>query len=228
MKDLAKVLKHEFLKTFDIMTKEFIRLYPQIFEDKIKKFSRFTILIRDNYNYKLMAEKTFNYLKPYENDLKNKNTSILSEIILFDNLIDFKVFNDASNERKLIILDYIYQYYQCFHLSTFNDSDTLKKYFKDMDENSKNELTDIIVRIKDHPTIQDMIKDVERETEKRGMNHEELLADLLTGKPKKQTKQLVKKLGNKYKDKIINDTSLQEEISPLISKVQTMFPNFKK
>ena len=105
---MEKVLKNEFATIFKQMTTEFSRLYPKIFnEEKNKKLNRYLKMNRDSHSFKENAKKIHEQLVKYKQDFDIKNIDILKDIVLFDSLIDFKVFENETEKTKKIILEYI-------------------------------------------------------------------------------------------------------------------------
>ena len=215
---MEKVLKNEFATIFKQMTTEFSRLYPKIFnEEKNKKLNRYLKMNRDSHSFKENAKKIHEQLVKYKQDFDIKNIDILKDIVLFDSLIDFKVFENETEKTKKIILEYIIQYYQCFSLAILETNEDIQEFFKQID---KEEYTDLLERLSNNSTIKELISDVQAEMQKNNLTEMELLQNLTSGKRNKKTMQMVKKLGGKFHSKLQNDKQLKQDLEPILEKVK--------
>lgn len=221
---MEKVLKNEFATIFKQMTNEFSRLYPKIFnEEKNKKLNRYLKMNRDSHSFKENAKKLHIELDKYKKDFDAKNTNILKDIVLFDSLVEFKVFENENEKTKTIILEYIIQYYQCFSLAILESNEDIQKFFKQID---KDEYTDLLERLSNNSTIKELVSDIQVEMQKNNFTEMELLQNLTSGKKNKKTMQMVKKIGGKFHSKIQNDKQLKQDLEPLLDKVKD-FVNIK-
>ncbi len=221
---MEKVLKNEFATIFKQMTNEFSRLYPKIFNDeKNKKLNRYLKMNRDSHSFKENAKKLHIELDKYKKDFDAKNTNILKDIVLFDSLVEFKVFENENEKTKKIILEYIIQYYQCFSLAILESNEDIQKFFKQID---KDEYTDLLERLSNNSTIKELVSDIQVEMQKNNFTEMELLQNLTSGKKNKKTMQMVKKIGGKFHSKIQNDKQLKQDLEPLLDKVKD-FVNIK-
>ena len=221
---MEKVLKNEFATIFKQMTNEFSRLYPKIFNDeKNKKLNRYLKMNRDSHSFKENAKKLHIELDKYKKDFDAKNTNILKDIVLFDSLVEFKVFENENEKTKTIILEYIIQYYQCFSLAILESNEDIQKFFKQID---KDEYTDLLERLSNNSTIKELVSDIQVEMQKNNFTEMELLQNLTSGKKNKKTMQMVKKIGGKFHSKIQNDKQLKQDLEPLLDKVKD-FVNIK-
>lgn len=221
---MEKVLKNEFATIFKQMTNEFSRLYPKIFnEEKNKKLNRYLKMNRDSHSFKENAKKLHIELDKYKKDFDAKNTNILKDIVLFDSLVEFKVFENENEKTKNIILEYVIQYYQCFSLAILESNEDIQKFFKQID---KDEYTDLLERLSNNSTIKELVSDIQVEMQKNNFTEMELLQNLTSGKKNKKTMQMVKKIGGKFHSKIQNDKQLKQDLEPLLDKVKD-FVNIK-
>ena len=118
----TNTIKNDLIKLLNRMISEFELSFEYIPKDNIKKIYKYLNKLKsDNKFFKNEVENIYNILSQYSDEISNiklnetkqkikqKELQFLSNIKLFNNLLDYKIFENENKNTKRSIIKYLYE-----------------------------------------------------------------------------------------------------------------------
>lgn len=133
--NLNPLIKNEILSTLTSFITQLDLVFDYINNEYINKLRDFSTTLNDDIILLNFSETTYNILKQYESNLsyiimgkhkiKSSDYDFLNNITLFNNILEFNVFQDENKNTKRTIVSYLYNLYMsCFILKFGRQTDT--------------------------------------------------------------------------------------------------------
>ena len=133
--NLNPLIKNEILSTLVSFITQLDLVFDYINNEYINKLRDFSTTLNDDITLLNFSETTYNILKQYESNLsyiimgkhkiKSSDYNFLNNITLFNNILEFNVFQDENKNTKRTIVSYLYNLYMsCFILKFGRQTDT--------------------------------------------------------------------------------------------------------
>jgi len=133
--NLNPLIKNEILSTLVSFITQLDLVFDYINNEYINKLRDFSTTLNDDITLLNFSETTYNILKQYESNLsyiimgkhkiKSSDYNFLNNITLFNNILEFNVFQDENKNTKKTIVSYLYNLYMsCFILKFGRQTDT--------------------------------------------------------------------------------------------------------
>ena len=135
--DIARTELHDNITKF---INEIDIAFDYIPKEIIKKLKNYQKTLLANHSKEI---DLYNKLSPIQSDininsntkLKNISFDFLNNVKLFDDIMDFNLFNSEHKSTKKVIVKYLYNIFMCVFILQFNDSnDSIKQFLSGIQE----------------------------------------------------------------------------------------------
>jgi hypothetical protein len=251
--DTTNIVTKEFELNLSQMIAEFDLVFDYLDKNVIKNLYTYKTKISNDDTFKTQEMKTFvEIMKPYKDILaklivpnikiKTHEFDFLNHLVLFDNVLDFKVFADENKNTKKTLVQYLYNMYMsCILVDLPFDNASLemtsfiemiqsripkpvenKQRRKNKSDNTQ--LDGIFNSLLSNPDIIDMAKDLTQDLQEQKIDPMTLMSSIMTGKPDKKLESIVSKITHKLENKIstgeINKEDLEAQAHNIINIVE--------
>lgn len=131
--NINPIIKADILSTLNTFINEIELVFDYVDRKCVENLKHFLTKLNDDVDMIEFSQASYKCLKQYETNLsyvtkkqklKTIDFNFLDEIILFNNLLDFKVFNKENKNTKRTIVTYLYNLYMsCFILQFGTQTD---------------------------------------------------------------------------------------------------------
>lgn len=240
---LKDTIKCDFVKTLIGMVNEFDLVFDYVNKATIKKLKSYIKKLENDavfYN-----KETLKFIKDMENfsdnlykinvgdtKLKSQQFDFLNELVLFDGILEFKIFKDENKNTKKTLVNYLYTMYMSSNLVNldFNNIDSvdaltsqLRTFVDEMKEKTeKDELmaqkkdeknkpkvkqnvgnvNDVFSNLLGNKDIMNIATDMAKDLQNQNINPMSLMSSLLTGKVDKRLDSIINKITNTLEEKV--------------------------
>jgi hypothetical protein len=239
---LINLIKTNFINTVSSFINEIDLVFDNIDKNTVSKLRDLLKSIENNDgNLKLFVDNTYNVLRPLESKLtflistkqklKSLDLSFLNDIILFNNLLQFKKFSNENKNTKLTIVKYLYNLYMCCMILKDEVSDnqeqlknfinalpnldssnqtptqkrkTLRNTKQTATNNNMGNIGDIFQSLMSNNEIMNIATDLSKDIQSQNIDPMMILSSLMSGKPNTKIQNLVNNITNKLEQKINN------------------------
>jgi hypothetical protein len=254
--DTINLVTKEFELNLTQMIAEFDLVFDYLDKNVIKNLYTYKAKICNDVSFKTQEMKTFiEIMKPYKDNLaklivpNNKINShefeFLNHLVLFNNILEFKVFASENKNTKKTLVQYLYNMYMsCILIDLpFENANVEMTSFIEMiqsripkpvekktrqrrknNNDSNTQLDGIFNSLLSNPDIIDMAKDLTQDLQEQKIDPMTLMSSILTGKPDKKLESIVSKITHKLENKLstgeINKEDLEAQAHNIINIVE--------
>jgi hypothetical protein len=240
---LVNMIKNELVKTINSLINEIDLVFDYVDKSVVKKLQEFVKNLPIDNNMQNFTDVTLPIIKKYESQIslivtskqkiKTADFEFLNQIVLFDDILPFSVFNDENKNTKKTIVNYIYNIYMSLFILQFgstrdesNDNFTneLSNFITTLQtqiqpkaevkikqkrqqrplQNSNSGLEGIFESLLSNGEIMNIATDLSNDIQMQNIDPMTLLSSVMSGKPNKQLQKLVSNITGKIERKINN------------------------
>jgi hypothetical protein len=251
MEGITDTILNEFTLNLSQMIHEFDLVFDYIDKKVIKKLYTYISKIRNDKIFQKEQMKTYIETMEAHKDIlakivvpntktKNQEFDFMNDIVLFDNILELKLFATENKNTKKTIVQYLYNMYMsCLFIGLENMSpdnemtaflETIQSRLPKQNQkqkrninaqNNSNELFDSLLT---NPDIMNIAQDISKDLQNQQIDPMTIMSSLLTGKPNKKLDSIVSKITNTLEQKIstgeISKEALEEQASRIINVVE--------
>jgi hypothetical protein len=238
---LVNMIKNELVKTINSLINEIDLVFDYVDKSVVKKLQEFVKNLPIDNNMQNFTDVTLPIIKKYESQIslivtskqkiKTADFEFLNQIVLFDDILPFSVFNDENKNTKKTIVNYIYNIYMSLFILQFgstrdesNDNFTneLSNFITTLQtqiqpkaevkikqkrqqrplQNSNSGLEGIFESLLSNGEIMNIATDLSNDIQMQNIDPMTLLSSVMSGKPNKQLQKLVSNITGKIERKI--------------------------
>lgn len=251
MEGITDTILNEFTLNLSQMIHEFDLVFDYIDKKVIKKL--YTCLSKIRSDKTFQREQMKKYIETMERHkdilakivvpntkTKNQDFDFMKDIVLFDNILELKLFATENKNTKKTIVQYLYNMYMsCLFIGLENMSpDNEMTAFLETIQARLPKQTETITRQKrkdtdsnelfnsllTNPDIMNIAQDISKDLQNQQLDPMTIMSSLLTGKPNKKLDSIVSKITNTLEQKIstgeISKEALEEQASRIIDVVE--------
>jgi hypothetical protein len=250
----TNILSKEFILNLTQMITEFDLVFDYVDKKVIKSLYTYKSKIENDSAFKQNEMKSYiKIMEPYKDNLakivlptvkvKTHEFNFLNDLLLFDNILEFKIFSSENKNTKKTLVQYLYNMYMsCILVDLPLDTANLElTSFMEMIqaripkpvENkvrhkrhtpSNNDTNDVFNSLLSNPDIINMAKELTQDLQTQNIDPMSLMSSIISGKPDKKLEKIVNNISNKLEQKIstgeISKEALEQQAHRIIDVVE--------
>ena len=251
-----ELLEKEFVSTLKDLINEMDLVFEYIPKTTIEKLSKYLVTLEEDKTFLNTEMKSFSEtVKPFEQELykiafgqqklKRTNFKFMENLALFNNNLNFSVFNNENKNTKKTIVTYLNtMYLSCAFtylniddntplsqlsnelnqfissVSNRNNEDEIEE-IKPLNSSPKKNPSDIFGSLLSNQQLMSMADDISKTIQHENIDPMSLIGSIMSGKPNKKLNKLLNKVSKNIESKLesgeLNKDELQEQANSIMN-----------